>query len=47
MVVLFDLFGAGLARAILIGQDYAEITRIAVADGTLTFSGRYKTNLGI
>jgi hypothetical protein len=43
---LFDLIGVGLARAILIGQDYAAITRIAVADGTLTFSGRYHTGLG-
>ena len=44
---LFDLIGRGLASAILIGQEYAEVTQIEVSDGTLTLSGRYnKEQLG-
>jgi len=38
---LFDLIGKGLARAILLGQDYGEISQIDVGDGVLTLSGRY------
>jgi hypothetical protein len=38
---LFDLVGKGLAQAILIGQDYAEITTIEVSEGTLTVGGQY------
>ena len=40
---LFDLIGKGLAQVILIGQDYAEITTIEVAEGILTVGGRYAT----
>jgi hypothetical protein len=39
--VLVDQVGSGLARAILAGQAYVEVTRIEVADGSLTLSGRY------
>jgi hypothetical protein len=39
--VVFDLIGRGLARAILAGQQYAEITQIRVSEGQLTISGRY------
>jgi hypothetical protein len=38
---LIDQIGQGLASLILAGQDYVEITQIAVGDGTLTLSGRY------
>ena len=38
---LFDLIGKALSRAILAGQDYAEIQEITVAEGTLTLRGRY------
>jgi len=37
---LFDLVAQALVRAILMGQDFAEITRIEVTEGTLTLSGR-------
>ena len=37
---LIDLAGAGLTELILAGQDYASVDRIAVTEGTLTFSGR-------
>jgi hypothetical protein len=40
--VVFDLIGKGLARAILAGQEYAEITEIRVGAGTLSISGRYR-----
>lgn len=40
--VIFDLIGKGLARAILAGQEYAEINEIRVGAGTLTISGRYR-----
>ena len=40
-----ERIGKGLARAILLGQEYAEITHIAVGDGTLTFSGRYSAQI--
>jgi hypothetical protein len=39
--LLFDQIGTGLAKLILAGQDYVEVTRIKVGDGTLTVSGRY------
>jgi hypothetical protein len=39
--VIFDLLGKGIAEVLLLGQDYAEITQIAVTQGTLTISGRY------
>jgi hypothetical protein len=35
----FDLVGKGLARGILAGQDYGEITNIRVTDGKLTIRG--------
>lgn len=38
---LFDYLGQGLARALLAGQEYAEITEIRVGDGFLTVSGRW------
>lgn len=38
---LFDYLGQGLARALLAGQEYAEITEVRVADGVLTVSGRW------
>jgi hypothetical protein len=38
---LVDLVGQGLARLILTGSDYVEISKIEVADGSLTLSGRY------
>jgi hypothetical protein len=38
---LIDLVGQGLARLILTGSDYVEVSRIEVADGSLTLSGRY------
>ena len=41
--VVFDLIGKGLARAILAGQEYAEITEIGVGSGTLTIGGRYSS----
>ena len=40
---LFDLIGEGLAQIILLGQEWAEITQIAVTEGVLTISGRYST----
>jgi hypothetical protein len=39
---LFDLIGRGLASAILVGQQVAEITQIEVGEGTLTISGWYR-----
>lgn len=38
---LFDLLGKGLVKALMLGQEYAEITQIQVSAGTLTLSGRY------
>jgi hypothetical protein len=38
---LVDLAGKGLARLILAGNDYVEVSKVEVADGTLTLSGRY------
>lgn len=39
--IVFDLLGKGIARALLAGQAYAEITQISVQAGTFTISGRY------
>jgi hypothetical protein len=39
--ILFDYLGKGLARALLAGREYAEITEIRVTDGVLTVSGRW------
>jgi hypothetical protein len=38
---LVDLVGAALARLILAGGDYVEISKIEVSQGSLTLSGRY------
>jgi hypothetical protein len=38
---LIDQIGSGLAKLILAGQAYVEVTQIQVGDGTLTLSGRY------
>jgi hypothetical protein len=38
---LVDLVGKGLARLILAGSDYVEVSKIEVTDGSLTLSGRY------
>jgi hypothetical protein len=38
---VIDLLGKGLARLILVGEDYVEISRIQVSNGSLTLSGRY------
>ena len=38
---VFDLIGKGLAEALMLGQEYAEITQIQVSGGTFTLSGRY------
>jgi hypothetical protein len=38
---LFDLIGKALSRAILAGQNYAEIQEITVGEGTLTLRGWY------
>jgi len=44
---LFDLIGKALAQAVLLGQDYGEISQIEVGDGVLTLSGSYnKEKLG-
>lgn len=37
---LFDIIGTGLARTILAGQEYAEISEITVGGGRLTIAGR-------
>jgi hypothetical protein len=38
---LVDLVGRALARLILAGGDYVEISKIEVSQGSLTLSGRY------
>jgi hypothetical protein len=37
---LFDWVGGMVARGILLGQGYAEVSEISVGDGTLTFAAR-------
>jgi hypothetical protein len=37
---LFDWFGQMAARAVLLGQRYAEVSEISVGDGTFTFAAR-------
>jgi len=39
--LLVDQVGKGLARAILAGQDYIEITEIRLGEGSMTLAGRY------
>ena len=38
---IVDLVGKGLARLILAGDDYVEVSKIEVSNGSLTISGRY------
>ena len=38
---IVDLVGKGLARLILAGDDFVEVSKIEVADGSLTLSGQY------
>jgi hypothetical protein len=38
---IVDLVGKGLSRLILAGNDYVEVSKIEVADGSLTLSGQY------
>lgn len=38
---LVDLVGKGLARLILAGNEYVEVSKIQVSDGLLTLDGRY------
>ncbi|MGD8902180.1 MAG: hypothetical protein PVH95_06935 [Anaerolineae bacterium] len=38
---IVDLVGKGLARLILAGNDYVEVSKIDVSDGSLTLSGQY------
>jgi hypothetical protein len=40
--LIFDLLGEGLSSAILLGQDYAQVTEITIGPGTLTVRGRYE-----
>jgi hypothetical protein len=37
---LFDLAGDAIARAVLLGRDYAEVVDLTVAAGTVSFEGR-------
>jgi len=39
--LLIDQIGKGLARAILAGQEYIEVSQIRVSDGSLSIAGRY------
>jgi hypothetical protein len=39
--LLIDQVGKGLARAIMAGQEFIEITDITVSEGTMTLAGRY------
>jgi hypothetical protein len=39
--LLFDPLGNALARVILAGQAFAEVTQISVREGELTIAGRY------
>jgi len=38
---LFDVLGQGVARTILMGQEYVQITEISIGPGTLTIRGQY------
>jgi hypothetical protein len=38
--LVFDLMGELIASAVLLGQDYAEISELSVGKGTLSFVGR-------
>lgn len=45
---VFDPLGRALARVVLAGQAFAEITEISVQEGRLTVAGRYgKDTLGL
>jgi hypothetical protein len=46
--LVFDPLGNVLARAILAGQPFAEVTEISVREGEITIAGRYnKDALGL
>lgn len=38
--LVFDWLGRGLASAILLGRQHAEVAELSIGDGTLTFEGR-------
>lgn len=38
--LVFDWLGRGIASAILLGREHAEVSELSVGDGTLTFVGR-------
>jgi hypothetical protein len=40
--VVFDLLGKGVARAILAGREFAEVSQLRVDAGQLVITGRYK-----
>lgn len=40
--IAFNYLARGLARAVVAGQEYVEITEILVSDGVLTVSGRWQ-----
>lgn len=40
---VFDALGQLIARAVLLGRDYAEVSELSVTDGSLTFAGRIHT----
>lgn len=44
---LFDPLGELLSQALLAGQDYAAITELTVADGTLTFAGELRVPIDL
>jgi len=39
--IIFDLLGKGIAKLLLAGQDYAEISQIQVGAGTFAIAGQY------
>lgn len=39
---LFDLLGSTVASTVLMGQEYAEVSRLSVGDGTLHIEGRLR-----
>jgi hypothetical protein len=39
---LIDQLGEGLAKLVMAGDEYVEISQIRVDDGTLTISGGYR-----
>lgn len=41
---VFDALGGLIARGVLLGRDYAEVSDLSVTEGSLTFVGRIHTN---